>query len=440
MRLFACRLLPLGVLSLLSFPSHAFNLSDAWQAALDYDSSYSAAQNQHRAAQEKAVQARATLLPQVNASAQYQRQYQYEPLSQSSRNHGWNIQASQALFDAAKYATYQQGQVSIRIADEQLQLAVQKLLLDVSQAYFDVLLAEDTLKATQASKTAYAKQLDQAKTMFDVGAATVVDTYEARAGFESAQVKEMAAQTQLSVAKQKLENLTGLDPAHIQKVDGDKLQRLLPSRDLAYWLETAQTHSNSLTVQNLAIESARQSRLAAQAARLPTLQLQGGYQDGVTHTDNSGHVSSRGGSVSLNLSVPLFAGGGINSQIREAKAKELQARDEWLAAQRTLNVTVKQNYLNMLSGHKQVLALMQLVKTSQAKLDSTRLGQQVGVRSNLDVILAQQSLLEAQQQLAKARYDYLQAHLALAQSAGVLQNSEQMDRINQVIVTAPIRP
>lgn len=432
-----------STLLFLSSISHAFDLQDAWDAALVYDASHSATAYQRQAAQEQINQARAPLLPQVSLNGQYQRNFPIEPDGDANDSYGYTVQATQSLFNAGKFADYQQGKIAAKIADVQFDLSEQQLLLNVSQAYFDVLTAYDLIDAAAASKKLYSRQLDQAKTMFDVGAATIVDTHEAQAGLDNAEVQWLHAQQKLQLSQQKLHHLTGLNPDDINRLDGSRVRHILNTQTLEQWQQLAYADSSDIHAKQLAVQAAEAAVKKARANRSPTLDLQAAYQDQHQQVNSFGmteKVHNKGASIGLNLSVPLFAGGAINSQVRQAHLELLQRQEELTASKRNVDLNVKEQYLNVKSGLAQVQALEQLVLTNRKKLESSQLGQQVGVRSNLDVIMAQQTLADSEQQLAKARYDYLQAQLALAQAAGQLQTDTVLQRINTALSSQQPRP
>ena len=425
-----------------SMSVQAFDLQAAWDAALGYDASHSAAAYQRLAAQESIPQARAALLPQVSLNGSYQRNYPIEPDADSNNSYGYSVQATQTLFDASKYADYKQGKLAAKLADAQFDLSEQQLLLNVSQAYFDVLTAYDLISASKASKTLYERQLEQAKTMFDVGAATIVDTHEAQAGLDNAQVQVLNAEQKLHLAQQKLEYYTGLNPADIERIDGKQVNRILNRKTLAEWQQLAYLSNTNISAKHLAVEQAQAAVQKAKANRYPTVELQAAYQDQHQQVSNMGFsekVHNKGASIGVNLSMPLYTGGALSSQVRQTQFELLQREDEFTASKRDTDLQVREQYLNVQSGLAQVNALEQLVLTNRKKLESSQLGQQVGVRSNLDVIDAQRTLAESEQQLAKARYDYLQAQLALAQAAGQLQTGEALRQINDAIRQQPLR-
>ena len=426
----------------LSMNAQAFDLQAAWDAALGYDASHSAAAYQRLAAQENIPQARAALLPQVSLNGSYQRNHPIEPDADSNNSYGYSVQATQTLFDASKYADYKQGKLAAKLADAQFDLSEQQLLLNVSQAYFDVLTAYDLISASKASKLLYERQLEQAKTMFDVGAATIVDTHEAQAGLDNAQVQVLNAEQKLHLAQQKLEYYTGLNPADIERIDGKQVNRILNRKTLAEWQQLAYLSNTNISAKHLAVEQAQAAVQKAKANRYPTVELQAAYQDQHQQVSNMGFsekVHNKGASIGVNLSMPLYTGGALSSQVRQTQFELLQREDELTASKRDTDLQVREQYLNVQSGLAQVNALEQLVLTNRKKLESSQLGQQVGVRSNLDVIDAQRTLAESEQQLAKARYDYLQAQLALAQAAGQLQTGEALRQINDAIRQQPLR-
>lgn len=426
----------IALFSLSSPAVHAFDLIEAWQAAQAHDARFAAASYARDAGQEKTPQGRANLLPQVSISAQAGKDFNQAPERNNSRTQGWGIQVSQPLFDMNKWHRYKQGQIDTSIANEEFNLESQNLLLNVSKSYFNVLLAQDQLRATLATKAAYLKQLEQARAMFEVGSATIVDTYEAQAGFDAAVAKEIAAKTTLKMAQARLTQLTGLPANTIQKIDGTRVSLVTNQLSFETWLDTAISHSNQLKIKALAVQTATENLGISQSERMPVATLNGDYQDSQNRLSGNEKRSTRGSSVGLKISMPLFSGGAINSQVREAKARELQAKAELEAATRDLTEEVRQNFLNVTNGQAQLIAQENLVKSAKAKLDATTLGKSVGVRSNLDLVLAEQAYSDAVQQLADARYSYLQAHLTLAQSTGLFnENLETLETINELIVT-----
>lgn len=420
--------------SVISAPVQAFDLFDAWQAAINYSADFSAAQSERDAQKEQLAQTRAALLPQVNGNYIYQKQP--PSLSSTTQTHGWNVQASQALFDKTKWAQYQQGKITANMADWQLENVKEDLLLNVAKAYFQVLLIEDKLVSIEKEKEAYAMQIRQSKALFNKGAATILDTNEAQAGYEAARAKKVSAMTDLLVAQNNLANITGLDPKKIKRLRHTDFGDLLGKTSKADWINTAQKNNPEWQQQKLALENAKQAYIAAKAENWPKLTINGGYQDnhqiqqfyGLDHG-----TRSKGGIVTVQLSMPLFTGGLIHSKIKEAAAKEQQNKFLLIATERKIELNVNQAYQTTLGNLYQIQAQQQLLKANSVKLEATQLGRKVGIRSNLDELQALQAKADAEQKLAEAQYGYITTYIQLLQSAGILTQPTEQKKLHKLL-------
>lgn len=421
-----------GLLNGTAPAAHAFDLYQAWQAAKAYSADYSAARYNRDAETEQKHQARAALLPQVSANASYQKQP--PSLSSTTSSKGWNIQASQVLYDRSRWAQYQQGKLAETMANVRLATVENTLLADVAQAYFEVLLNQDKLLAIREEKTAYAEQVRQAQALFEKGAATIVDTHEAKAGYDTALAKEISTQSALMVAQNNLANLTGLNPEQITLVAVEAQPDLLSGSKEQDWQKTAEGNHPEWLLQKLALDNAKLNTTAARSGHLPKLSLNSGYQDFRNTQEYGGREQSyrsKGSTLSVQLNVPLYSGGQISSQVREAVARERQTEEQLTATERKVKLAVKQAYQQTFSSHYQILAQQRLLKSSTAKLEATRLGRKVGVRSNLEEIQAQQNQADARQKLAEARYGHINAYIRLLQNSGVLNEPERQDEIRK---------
>ena len=420
--------------SVISAPAQAFDLFDAWQAAINYSADFSAAQSERDAQKEQLTQTRAALLPQVNSNYIYQKQP--SSLSSTTQTHGWNVQASQALFDKTKWAQYQQGKITASMADWQLENVKEDLLFNVAKAYFQVLLIEDKLVSIEKEKEAYAMQIRQSKALFDKGAATILDTNEAQAGYEAARAKKISAMTDLLVAQNNLANITGLNPKQIKRLKNKDFGDLLGKTSKADWVNTAQKNNPEWKQQKLALENAKQAYIAAKAENWPKLTINGGYQDnhqiqqfyGLDHG-----TRSKGGIVTVQLSMPLFSGGLIHSKIKEAAAKEQQNKFLLIATERKIELNINQAYQTTLGNLYQIKAQQQLLKANSIKLEATQLGRKVGIRSNLDELHALQAKADAEQKLAEAQYGYITTYIQLLQSAGILTQSTEQKKLHKLL-------
>ncbi|OSI12403.1 TolC family outer membrane protein [Neisseria canis] len=417
--------------------SYAFSLAEAWKAAVDYSADYSASKHERDAEAEQKRIARSALLPKITANASYQR----HPSSSSSetRSQGWNIQASQVLFDKSRYAQYKQGKLAEESANAKLDSKEGELLLNVSKAYFDVLLQKDKLSAIRKEKSAYEQQMKQAKEMFKQGAATIIDTHEAKSGYDAALSKEIETLTQLEIAENTLADMTGLNPKLIRTIKiSPNNTNLLGYTKEQDWQSLAESHNPEWLQQKLALASSKEGLKAAKGKHWPTVTLNGGYQNNMNTVENEAYggeykYRSKGGTISVDVNMPLYTGGETSSLIRQAAAQEMQNQDLLTATERKIKLAIKQAYRSTSSNKILMMAQERLLVTNQAKLDSTKLGRQVGVRNNLEEIQAQQNKAEAEQKLAEAKYAYVQSYLQLLQSAGVLTEPERQIQIHQTL-------
>jgi outer membrane protein len=404
--------------------AHAQSLVELYQAARGFDASYQSAQAQYQASVAKAAQARAGVLPTVNLSAGANRTSQ-EALPASERAFGSQtatLSASQPLYRPANVASYSQGEKQIDQAQAQLQLAEQDLIVRVSQAYFDVLAAQDSLAFVQRQKEAVAEQLASAKRNFEVGTATITDTREAQARFDLVVAQELAADNDVRIKTVALTQLVGLPQASPQPLNSPALPALEPS-DVEQWVNTAEQSHPGIRQQAAALEVAKLETEKAQAGNRPTVDLTGSYSainnNGTTTSTNDARVNQATVGVSLNW--PLFAGFSIQNRVKETLALEDKARSDLDATKRTVLQSTRTAYFGVQSGMAQVKALQAAEASSQSALDANKLGYQVGVRINIDVLNSQSQLFDTKAKLAKARYDVLVGGLKLRQAAGTLQ-------------------
>lgn len=416
------------LLTLLGGSAHATDLMELYRQALQSDPSYAAALASHDATIERYPQARALLLPQVNLSANTTWNEVDTELRSNGRDfhshynsNGIVIQAKQALYNGQSLAQVEQGKLQVELAEVQRRAAEQDLILRVAQAYFDVLSAEDRVQLTVAQKEATTQQLALAKKSFEVGTATITDTHEAQARFDQIVAAEIAARNDLNVKQAALTQLTGKPVSHLARLDG-KLPVSAPAQSSEAWQSRAEQGSLDVAAKQLLKEVASREIDRARAAHYPTLDLVATAAHNRTGGGTPSNTTS--GSIALQLNIPLYAGGALSSKSREAVAKEEQARDELEVARRKAVQDANSAYLGISSGAAQIRALEQALVSSESALKSTRLGQEVGVRTNLDVLNAQQNWYSTQRDLSAARYSYLLTALRLKATSGQLTESD----------------
>ena len=415
----------------------AQNLLQIYEAAKGHDATYAAARSQAQATASRADQAKAALLPTIGANFSLSQtdinliKPGLRDLDYKSRISG--ISASQPIFRAANIASYRQGLKSAELAQTQLTAAEQDLIVRTSQAYFDVLTSREGLNFVQAQKKAVAEQLASAKRNFEVGTATITDTREAQARYDLVLAQELAAENDLRVRKLALEQLAGQSRLEPQ---GLKAQSTLPSpqpADVESWVRQALDNNTGVQQLRVAYEVARLETEKARAGHLPTLDLNASVsQNRYTGANPGNNLDGNVQTVGVNLNIPLFAGFAVQNRLKETVALEEKARADLEAAQRNVEQTTRSAYFGLLTGLSQVRALEAAEASSQSALDANKLGYQVGVRINIDVLNSQSQLYQTKRDLAKARYDVLVGQLKLRQAAGVL-SAEDLQPLNALL-------
>jgi outer membrane protein len=405
--------------------AQAQSLADLYKSARDFDASFQSAKLLYEANLSKAEQSKALELPTVNLAMGANRINIASDLATAERSYGnqnASLSASMPLFRPFNKASAEQGQKSLDAAKALLNVAEQSLIVQVSQTYFDVLAAHDSLGFVQAQKTAVAEQLASAKRNFEVGTATITDTREAQARFDLVLAQEIAAENDLRVKKIALDQLTGKTGASPKPLSGSISISAITPNDVNHWVtQSESTHPNIQQAQT-ALEVAKLEIEKAQSGNKPTLDLTGSY----SVTQNNGSTSTlldyrtNVASVGLVFNLPLFNGYATQNRIKETISLEEQARANVEAAKRAVAQATRTAFFGVQSGLGQVKALEAAQASSQSALDATKLGYQVGVRINVDVLNAQSLLFDTKIRLAKARYDVLLGGLKLRQANGTL--------------------
>jgi outer membrane protein len=411
-----------------SLSAQAQSLSQLYDAARSYDATYQSAQYQFDATLAKGEQSKAGVRPTVNLSATANvNDQQTEPGSRSNYDtQSSTLSVSQPLYRPANWATYQQGNKQAALAQTQLLAAEQDLLVRVSQAYFDVLASTDTLEFVKNQKTAVSEQLASAKRNFEVGTSTITDTREAQARYDLVVAQEVAAENDLQVKSIALQQLVGVPTAAPKPlVTPAELGPLQPA-DVEQWVRDSETNHPGIKQLQVSLEVARLESDKARAGHKPTVDLTGSF----TSTNNNGssttasNIRSEVGTVGVTLNLPLFAGFSVQNRLKETLALEEKARTDLEATKRTVAQATRTAYYGVQSGLAQVRALEAAEASSQSALDANKLGYQVGVRINIDVLNSQSQLFDTKAKLAKARYDVLVGGLKLRQANGTLQAAD----------------
>ena len=417
------RILAICLSALFSGSAPAADLMQVYQEALANDAKFSAARAQFEAGQEKVAQGRAGLLPQIglNADASWndnEIEARAGRMSGDYDRRGYGVQLSQPLFRWQNWVQFKQGELQTALAGAQFDAQRQELVLRVAEAYFDVLNAQDAVDAVSQLRTAAGEQLELARTSFEVGTVTITDVHEAQSRFDLASAQEIAAQNQLEVARQVLAQIIGRQPDMLAGLrEGVALQRPQPD-SIADWVNAAEAGNLGVQAQQLVREIAAREVEHARAGHLPTVDLIASH--GVIHRPQLATDRNESTTIGVQLNMPLYAGGRVSSVTREAAALRMKADADLEDARRTAALAARQSWLGVTSGMAEVRALEAARISSASALEANKLGYEVGVRINIDVLNAQTQLADTLQRLSRARYDTLLAQLRLKAAAGTL--------------------
>jgi len=424
-------------------PAAAEDLLQVFRDAQRYDAVFASARYTLEAGRERIPQGRALLLPSLTLSANATSQ-RFDVVShnttvtpnfgRSVSNFGYVLTLSQPVFRPQNTAQWQQADYQVRQSEATFAQASQDLALRTAQAYFDVLTAQDTLALVGAQKAAISEQLAAAKRNFEVGTATITDTHEAQARYDLIVAQEIAAQNDLDSKRRALQLIAGREYTQLRPLRTEiRLSPPVPN-DMQSWVDLAEKQSYAVLIQQAVTEVAQLETRRASAGHMPTVDIVGSY--GLAR--DSGSIQSgigrdiTTGQIGLQLALPLYQGGAISSREREAAANYLKAQQDVENARRTVALTSRQTYLAVINGIAQVGALEQALVSSQSALDSNRLGYEVGVRINIDVLNAQQQLFSTRRDLALARYNAIINHLKLKAAAGALRE-EDLEEVNRAL-------
>jgi outer membrane protein len=412
--------------------AQAQSLQQLYDAARDYDAAYRSTRAQADSVVFKAEQSRALRRPTVNAIGTVVMNDANTPYSSTvgttTQREAIELSAQQSLFNRPNDRTIAQAERSIEIAQAQLLLAEQDLIIRVTQAYFDVLGAADALTTVQASKKAIVEQLASAKRNFEVGTATITDTREAQAKFDLVVAQELAAENDLNIKRLALASVVGRRGASPKPIALPFAVPPLVPADMEEWVTRADEVSPSLRQLRLSLDVARLEIEKARAGHLPTVGVSASLSEAHTRlkaesrsspfppSSGSGLTSN----IALQINVPLFAGWSVQNRIKETLSLEEKTASDLEAGRRSVAQNTRAAFLGVQSLAAQVSALEAAESSNKLSLEATQLGYKVGVRVNIDVLNAQTQLFQTQRDLAKARYDVILNRLKLRQASGVL--------------------
>lgn len=422
------------------------SLVELFQAAKSYDAAYLSAKSEADTAQYKSKQADALRWPTVGLRGTIDRTHLESdaPGATGAAASGYGtkkvlgLSAKQPLFNMGNEADIGKGDQALIAAQASLKSAEDDLVVRLTQAYFDVLSAQDILSTSQTNKKALAEQLAAAKRNFEVGNATITDTREAQARFDLSGAQEIAATNDLRVKSLSLDQLVGqIDVKPRPLLTPVTLPVLMPASVDEWTSQTAQ--SPSVRKAEVALALAKLDTAKARAGHYPTLDATASIAktdiDSNAQGAQAAQLAGNAGTstaIGLELNVPLFAGFAVQNRIKETLVGEEKAQHDLDNAKRTITLGTRQAFLVVQSGMAQVKAYEAAEASAKLALEATQLGYRVGVRINKDVLDAQNLLANTQKDLYKARYDVLVASMKLRQASGTLK-PDDLDNFNKLL-------
>lgn len=419
-------------------------LVDIYHQALAHDPTLASALNANQAAQEIIQQGKALYRPVVNfnAGAQVSRTdiaytgagVPFKGGVQAFEGYQYGIEARQPLYRKQNLVEMEQAETQVSQADKQLYLTQQALISRTARAYFDVLLAQDKLDLIGAQKAAILSQMEQAKANFDAGTTTITDVNEAQARYDLIVAQEIAAVNEHQIAQRAVQAMTGDIPQKLATVKADiKTNALEQSMDT--WLEVAAENDLNIQIHQDAVKLSEQEMERANAGHLPTLDAVASYNDSYANGGYYGFGNDlKNGTVGVQLQLPLYQGGATSSRVRQALFNKQKAQDDLEIARSQMKLDTQSAYLNLNTSIAQVKAYEQALSSSQSQVDSTKVGYEVGVRTSVDVLNAQQQFFGAKRDLLQARYNYLVNIIRLKAASGVVSETDLADINRQLVL------
>lgn len=443
------RLTILATTVLLASPAAAVDLVGVYELAKSNDPQLRAAEFRRDAAGEAVPQARAALLPQLEATASKNwgsadSKVTGNESTSDTDEHSYGVTLRQSIYDDANYGQLKRARAEATQADYQYEVEVQTFLMRVTERYFEVLTAADSLEFARAEETALSRQLEQAEQRFEVGLTAITDVHEARAAYDGARARAIVAANALEDAREALRETTG---TWFERYD--ELREELPLEppepaDSEQWVQSAIASNPELQARIMGTEIAVADVRTARAGHLPTLDATANY----THsTDNEFSfreqsppfdllgplaVRSRGWAVGLQLTVPIFQGFAVNSRTRQARANLYAADEDLEQSQRAVVRQAENAYRAVIAGMQEVEARQQAVVSADSALEATRAGFDVGTRTIVDVLISEQNYYQAERDYSQARHEYILNSLRLRQAAGLL-DAEDLVEVNALL-------
>jgi outer membrane protein len=422
----------------LSSGSYATDLMDIYQQALENDPLFKQAYSTYMSNTEAIPQARAALFPQLTFNSQVSRNVENVRAAGGSVNatynsNQWQVTTSQAVFNYQAWAEVQQAKASVKAAQATFNDAAQDLILRTARSYFQVLLARDTLNFAEAKKLANRRQLEQAEQRFKVGLDAITSVYEAKAAYDQSVAQVISARNNQINRNEDLRRLTNHTYAYVAPLRNSRIPLVKPEpENVDEWVNTGLLQNYRLFAAKYNLQAARENIKVQAAGSWPTFAIQGNAsQINNQASGSSFFIPNKQSSANLALAMnfPVFQGGLVQSQTRQAQFDFQTSSEQVEEVYRDVVVNSRIAFNTIIDGISKVKADRQTIISQQNSLESTEAQFQVGTRTMVDVVNAQQRLFEAQEQLARDQYELISSILNLKYLAGTL-NVNDLEEVN----------
>jgi len=448
-----------------SQPVAADSLRDIYELSLANDAQLKAEEAQYLAAIEIEKLRRSALLPQINASYDYQ-DVDQESIAPSvnidpatgnfiivdaftnlkTQQRTYSVNLAQPLFDLPAWFSFRAGKSLSKEAEATFAANQQALILRVVEGYLEALRAQDNLDASRAAERAFERQLEQAQQRFEVGLVAITEVYEAQAARDLAQANRILEENNVAVAIEQLSVLTGQSHANLRRLAKDFQATMPQPADQAAWVDFALKHNFQLQAARYAEEAAEQLAQANKMEHLPRIVGNAGYIDARTRGrlqrdpplvfDVPPDRDQDQFAFGVRVDMPLFTGGAVSSNRRRAAQEFVSARETRINVGRTVVTNARSLFMTVATEVARVKARAQAVVSSRAAVDATQAGYEVGTRNIVDVLNAQNTLFAAERDYANARYDYVLSLLRLKEQSGQL-NPQDVYQLDAIMEDAP---
>ncbi|WP_018866679.1 MULTISPECIES: TolC family outer membrane protein [unclassified Thioalkalivibrio] len=417
-----------GLALVISAPATASSLMEVYERAAAEDAELRTAEAEYRSVLENRPLARSALLPQISGQAEagaFYRDGRNEP-SIDGRETSFGVNLAQSLYDRRNYIELAQVDLEIARAEAELDAARQDLILRVAQAYFDVLIAQETLAFREAEVEAIERQLEQTQRRFDVGLVARTDVTEAQAQRDIAEAERIAAANQLDLTREQLAVITNTYWDELDMLRDEAELTPPDPADPQAWVDIALANNLELAAQRLSTETAREQIQRQRAEGLPRLNLNASVRENRYHgldvpADARGaFFEGTDAQVGVQLEIPLYTGGRVSALTRQAREDFQAAQEGQSLVERRTTQDTRSAYLSVISNNSRVRALEQALVSTQSAFEAAEAGFEVGTRTQVDVLLALREVFRAERDYAEARYGFLGESLRLQRAAGRL--------------------